>query len=100
MVNGLYYADDVINAGREFKIGQFVKYYDNFDGFREREKAKPMKAQVVGIYPNYILLEVFGKLGNFLISCNKVDLISSMSDVYIKPMKIRKKITYYNSRNC
>ena len=100
MVNGLYYADDVINAGREFKIGQFVKYYDNFDDFRKREKAKPMKAQVVGIYPNYILLEVFGKLGNFLISCNKVDLISSMSDVYIKPMKIRKKITYYNSRNC
>lgn len=25
MINGLYYEDDVINVGKEFKIGQFVK---------------------------------------------------------------------------
>lgn len=96
MLNGLYYEDDIINAGKEFKVGQFVKYHDNFDGFKESKNVKTMKAQVVGIYPHYILLEVFGKLDNFLISCNKVDLISSMSDVYIKPMKNRKKFMCYN----
>lgn len=98
MINGLYYEDDVINVGKEFKIGQFVKYYDNFNKIGRRENPKPMRAQVVGIYPHYILLEVFGKLGNFLISCNRIDILTQ--DVIIKPEKIRKKFTRYNSRNC
>jgi len=96
MVNGLIYMDDDLNAGKEFKIGQFVKYNENYDN--KRASQKPMKAQVVGIYPYYILLEVFGKMGNFLISCNRKDILTG--DVKIKPAKIRKKLTHYNSRNC
>ena len=70
MVNGMLYTEDIVGAGDDLKIGQFVEYYDNFDGTKKCERAKPMRAQIVGIYPHHILLEVFGKLGNFLISCN------------------------------
>lgn len=92
----VYTTEDVRNAGSEFKVGQFVKYVDNFDV--KRAQNRKMKAQVVGVFPYHILLEVFGKLGNFLISCNRIDILTK--DVTIKPMKPRKKLTYYNSRNC
>lgn len=97
MVNGLMYAEDVINAGKEFKIGDFVKFNDNFDN--RRVNRGPYKAQVVGIYPFYILLEVFGKAGNFLISCNKTDLVSTDTNTSLKHKKLRKKFTHYNAGN-
>ena len=88
MVNGLYYSDDKKAISSKIKIGQMVEYYDIFDGKNwGRKYVAPLKAMVVGIYPDYILLEVFGKIGNFRISCNLSDLMSSESRVYIKPLK-------------